>query len=163
MALKLKGISAAPGIAIAPIVHFHTDLDFIPTREIGASEIEGELRRLDEAMATTSRAILFLRHELANSLSDHDCKIFDVQVNLLHDKTFRGDLVHEVTTNLVNVEVALQRVVHRYETVFEKAEDVMMRERSADIRDVGRQLLSALLDRDRSVFTSGETRLRFCC
>ena len=35
MSLKLKGISAAPGIAIAPIVHFHTDLDLIPTREIG--------------------------------------------------------------------------------------------------------------------------------
>lgn len=156
MSRKLKGISAAPGIAVAPIVHFHTDLDFIPAREIREEEIEEELRRLDEAMTTTSRAILFLRHELADSLSDHDSKIFDVQVNLLHDKTFRTDLVREVTTDLVNVEVALQRVVQRYESVFEKAEDVRMRERGADIRDVGRQLLSALLDRDRTVFTSGE-------
>lgn len=156
MSLKLKGVSAAPGIAIAPIVHFHTDLDFIPAKEIAESEVEDELRRLDDAMATTSRGILFLRHEMADSLSDHDSKIFDVQVNLLHDKTFRADMEREVRTDLVNVEVALQRVVHRYESVFEKAEDVMMRERGADIRDVGRQLLSALLDRDRTVFTSGE-------
>jgi len=93
---------------------------------------------------------------MADSLSDHDIKIFDVQVSLLHDKTFRADLEREVTNNLVNVEVALQRVVHRYEALFDKAEDVMMRERSADIRDVGRQLLSALLDRDRSVYTSDD-------
>lgn len=154
MSRKLKGIPAAPGIAIAPIVHFHTDLDFIPTREIGERDVEGEMRRLGEAITTASRSILFLRHEMASTLSDRDTQIYDVQVNLLHDKTFKADLEREVSTNLVNVEVALQRVVGRYEAVFDKAEDPLMRERSADIRDVGRQLLSALMDRDRSVYTA---------
>lgn len=156
MSSKLKGTPAAPGLAIAPIVHFHTDLDFIPSRKIGEEEVEDELRRLEQAMATTSRSILFLRHEMADSLSDHDSRIFDVQVNLLHDKTFKADLEREVRTNLVNVEVALQRIVSKYDAVFEKAEDPRMRERSADIRDVGRQLLSALLDRDRSVYAAGD-------
>jgi phosphoenolpyruvate-protein kinase (PTS system EI component) len=156
MSRKLKGTPAAPGLAIAPIVHFHTDLDFIPSRKIRADEVEEELRRLEQAMATTSRSILFLSHEMADSLSDQDSRIFDVQVNLLHDKTFKDDLEREVRDNLVNVEVALQRVVSKYDAVFEKAEDAMMRERSADIRDVGRQLLSALLDRDRSVYAAGD-------
>ena len=92
MSLKLKGVSAAPGIAVAPIVHFHADLDFIPLRVIQASEVTSELTRLEEAMTKTSRSILFLRHEMSGTLSDHDSKIFDVQVNLLHDQTFRKDL-----------------------------------------------------------------------
>ena len=154
MSLKLKGVSAAPGIAVAPIVHFHADLDFIPLRVIQASEVTSELTRLEEAMTKTSRSILFLRHEMSGTLSDHDSKIFDVQVNLLHDQTFRKDLEKEVRAHLVNVEVALQRVVSNYEAVFEKAEDPILRERSADIRDVGRQLLSALLDRERSSYTA---------
>src|SRR5690606_37158109 len=40
------------------------------------------------------------------------------------------------------------------EEMFGRAEDPMLRERAADIRDVGRQLLSALLFKDRAVFTS---------
>ena len=154
MSLKLKGVSAAPGIAVAPIVHFHADLDFIPSRVIQSSEVPSEIARLEDAMTATSRSILFLRHEMSGTLSDHDSKIFDVQVNLLHDQTFRKDLEAEVLGNLVNVEVALQRVVSNYESVFEKAEDPILRERSADIRDVGRQLLSALLDRERSAYTA---------
>ena len=154
MSRKLKGISAAPGIAVAPIVHFHSDLDFIPLREIGEEEVDAELRRLEDAMTSTSKSILFLRHEMSGTLSDHDSKIFDVQVNLLHDRTFKADLESEIGQNLVNAELALQRVVSRYESIFEKAEDALMRERSADIRDVGRQLLAALMDLDRAVYTS---------
>lgn len=154
MSRRLKGIPAAPGIAVAPIVQFHGDLEFIPRRTIREEEVEAELRRLEEAMTRTSRSILFLRHEMSDSLSEHDSKIYDVQVNLLHDKTFRADLHREVTGKFVNVEVALKQVVSAYEAVFDKAEDPMMRERSADIRDVGRQLLSALLDRERSVYTA---------
>ncbi len=154
MSLKLKGIAAAPGIAIAPVVHFHADLDHIPSRVIGKEEVASEVERLEQAMTATSKSILFLRHEMARTLSDHDTKIYDVQVNLLHDQTFKADLVGTVTKDLVNVEVALQRVIARYEAVFEKAEDAAMRERAADIRDVGRQLLTALLDRERTVFTA---------
>ncbi len=154
MSRKLKGVSAAPGIAIAPIVHFHTNLDFIPTREINESEVKEECDRLKAAMTSASRSILFLRHEMAQSLSDHDSKIYDVQLNLLHDKTLRSDLENEVANNLINVEMAVQRVVARYEEVFEKADDARFRERGADIRDVGRQVLTALLDRERSVYTA---------
>ncbi len=154
MSRKLKGASAAPGIAIAPIVHFHTNLDLIPTRTITDDEVKEECDRLEAAMMSASRSILFLRHEMAQSLSAHDSKIYDVQLNLLHDKTFKTDLETEVSNNLVNVEMAVQKVVARYDEVFEKADDAMLRERGADIRDVGRQVLTALLDKERSVYTA---------
>ncbi len=154
MSRKLKGASAAPGIAIAPIVHFHTNLDLIPTRTITEDEVKEECDRLEAAMMSASRSILFLRHEMAQSLSAQDSKIYDVQLNLLHDKTFRADLEAEISNNLVNVEMAVQKVVARYEAVFEKADDAMLRERGADIRDVGRQVLTALLDKERSVYTA---------
>ena len=42
MGRKLKGIAAAPGIAIAPVVHFHTTLDQIPTRKVADDELDAE-------------------------------------------------------------------------------------------------------------------------
>ncbi len=155
MSQELKGVAVAPGIAIAPIVHFHTDFDFIPTRKLERDEDVGlEILRLEEAIDTASRSIMFLRHELSTTLSDHDAKIYDAELALLHDKTFKADLVREIETSRINAEVALQRVIARYEQVFERMEDAVMRERAADIRDVGRQVLTSLLLRERSVFTS---------
>ncbi|MEZ5966054.1 MAG: phosphoenolpyruvate--protein phosphotransferase [Planctomycetota bacterium] len=155
MSRELKGVAAAPGIAIARIVHFHTDFDFIPSRRLeGDEEVQPEIRRLEDAIDSASRSILFLRHELSTTLSDHDAKIYDVELSLLHDKTFKGDLVREIEASRSNAETALQTVIARYEQVFERMEDAVMRERAADIRDVGRQLLTALLARERSVFTA---------
>jgi len=155
MRSELKGVAAAPGIAIARIVHFHTDFDFLPVRRLdGDEEVKPEIKRLEEAIDAASKSILFLRHELSTTLSDHDAKIYDAELSLLHDKTFKADLVREIESARSNAETALQTVIARYEQVFERMEDAVMRERAADVRDVGRQVLSALLARERSVYTA---------
>lgn len=154
MSRKLKGIAAAPGIAIAPLVQFHGTLDSIPTWKVGPEGVEAEGRRLTEATAEVGRQILALRKELAGALSSHDARIYDAQVSILHDPTFQKDVVREVKEQGCNLEVALQRVVARYEGVFQNMPDAAMRERAADLRDVGRQLVAALMAKDRSKYTA---------
>jgi len=154
MARKLRGVAAAPGIAIAPIVQFHSDLDFIPAYKVAETDTHREVRRLEEAITIASKSVLYLRHELSSSLSDHDAKIYDAQLALLHDQTFKADMVRMIEQDLVNVEVALQQVISRYEKVFESMEDIAMRERAADLRDVGRQVLRALLEKERTSYTA---------
>ena len=154
MSRKLKGIAAAPGIAIAPLVQFHGTLDSIPTWKVPPEGADAEGRRLDEAMAEVARSIQALRLELAGALSNHDARIFDAQVSILHDPTFREDIVREVRLHGCNVEVGLQRAVARYEGVFQNMADPAMRERAADLRDVGRQLAAALMAKERSKYTA---------
>ncbi len=154
MPLKLKGTAAAPGIAIAPLVHFHGTLDQIPSWQVAPEALAGEVRRLDEAIAEAGKSIRRLRQELSEALSKGEVGIFDAQLSILQDATFRKDLVREVELHGVNAEVSLQRVIARYEKVFEMMADAAMRERAADIRDVGRQLVSALMVRERSKYTA---------
>lgn len=154
MGLRLKGVAAANGIAIAPLVHFHGDLTFIPMRSLAPEEIAGEKDRLAEALGQAAEVIFQLRRELASDLSDHDTRIYDAQLSFLNDQTFRADLERTIQERACNAEVALQQVIARYEKVFEGMEDAAMRERAADLRDVGRQLLSVLLEKDRSVYIS---------
>jgi phosphoenolpyruvate-protein phosphotransferase len=154
MSEKLKGIAAAPGIAIAPLVQFHGTLDYIPTWKVGLDEVAEEQKRFDEAVHEVARSILALRQELSGALSKQDVRIYDAQVSILHDPTFRQDVAREVEQQSANVEAALQRVVARYEKVFENMADPAMRERAADLRDVGRQLVAALMARERSRFTA---------
>lgn len=154
MSRKLKGTAAAPGIAIAPLVHFHGTLDSIPTWKVRPEDTAAEQRRLDEAIAEVTRSIQALQKELADALTSHDVRIYDAQVSILHDPTFRQDVAREVALHACNVEVALQRVVARYETVFQNMADAAMRERAADLRDVGRQLIAALMTRERTKYTA---------
>lgn len=154
MARKLKGIAAAPGIAIAPVVHFHATLDHIPTWKITPDGVEGERLRLSRAIAEVTANLLALQRELAGALGGQDMRIYDAQVAILHDATFRRDVEHEVATQLVNLEVALQRVIARYEGVFANMDGAAMRERAADLRDIGRQLVGVLLASERSQYTA---------
>jgi phosphoenolpyruvate-protein phosphotransferase (PTS system enzyme I) len=145
MSRKLKGIAAARGVAIAPIVHFHATLDHIPTWKVSGDEIVGEKARLSGAIAGVTTSLLDLQKELAGALGGQDVRIYDAQVAILHDQTFRRDVEAEIEQRNVNLEVALQRVVARYEQVFAAMENPAMRERAADLRDIGRQLVGALL------------------
>ena len=154
MSRKLKGTAAAPGVAIAPMVHFHGTLEYIPTWKVKPEAIDAEQRRFDQAVAEVARSIAALRQDLAGALSDRDMRIYDVQVGILHDPTFRQDVLREVALHGVNVEVGLLRVLGRYEGVFEAMADAAMRERAADLRDVGRQLVAALMAMERSKYTA---------
>lgn len=161
MAQKLKGIAAARGVAIAPVVHFHATLDHIPTWKVADDAVDGERARLSGAIAGVTTNLLDLQRELAGSLGKHDVRIYDAQLAILHDQTFRRDVEAEIRQHHVNLEVALQRVIARYEAVFAAMENPAMRERAADLRDIGRQLVGALLANARQKYTANGTDYLF--
>lgn len=154
MARKLKGIAAARGVAIAPIVHFHPTLEHIPTWKVAEAAIDAERSRFTNAVAAVAASLMALQQELASSIGQHDARIYDAQLAILQDPSFRRDVEAEVRAHHVNLEVALQRVVARYEGVFAAMENAAMRERAADLRDIGRQLVGALMAQARQKYTA---------
>lgn len=154
MARKLKGIAAAPGVAIAPVVHFHPTLDHIPTWSVRPEDLEGERRRFQEAVAEVTASLQTIQRELAGAIDSQDARIYDAQLAILHDQTFQADVEKEIRQQGQNLEVALQRVIARYEAVFEAMENASMRERASDLRDIGRQLVSALMATARGKYTA---------
>lgn len=154
MARKLKGIAAAPGVAIAPIVHFHAALDHIPMWKVPAEAVAAERLRFQAAVAEVTASLMALQKELASAIAQHDARIYDAQLAILHDQTFQKDVDAEIVQQQVNLEVALQRVIARYEAVFAAMESASMRERAADLRDIGRQLIGALLATERCKYTA---------
>ncbi|MBL8749362.1 MAG: phosphoenolpyruvate--protein phosphotransferase [Planctomycetes bacterium] len=154
MARKLKGIAAAPGVAIAPIVHFHAALDHIPTWKVAPDGLAAERARFQCAIAEVAADLMALQKELSGAIATHDARIYDAQLAILHDPTFQKDVESEIVQHHVNLEVALQRVIARYEACFAAMENAAMRERAADLRDIGRQLVGALLATERGKYTA---------
>jgi phosphoenolpyruvate-protein phosphotransferase (PTS system enzyme I) len=73
--------------------------------------------------------------------------LFAAQRLALDDPGFRQHVVQLVEEKAINVEAALSEVIDGYTRTLDAVPDLYLRERAADVRDVGRRVLSALIER----------------
>jgi phosphotransferase system enzyme I (PtsI) len=115
-------------------------------REIDADEVNGELARFDVALAQAEQELLALRKAVGDRIGPGEGDIFAAQALVVRDPTLRNQVSALVRDQRINVETAVAEVVQRFTRAFDDIPDLYLRERAADIRDVGRRVLSALVD-----------------
>ena len=118
-----------------------------PIRSIAPEEIASELARFEGALSRAEAELLELKQSVRDRLGAGEAEIFTAQAMVLRDDSFHQQVVNEVSETRLNVEAALTKVIEGFTRSFDKIPDPYLRERAADIRDVGRRVLSALLDR----------------
>jgi phosphotransferase system enzyme I (PtsI) len=67
------------------------------------------------------------------------------QAMIAEDPTFVAEVEELIIEESVNVEAAVAEVIRRFEKIMDSMEDQYLRERSTDVRDVGRRIISKLL------------------
>ena len=83
--VQLRGIPAAPGIAIGKVHIFGTE-DILPvSRNILSSEIPHEIDRLKEAFTQTRKEILAIEKKISNEMGIEHGKIFNAHLMVLED------------------------------------------------------------------------------
>src|SRR2546427_3166444 len=116
----------------------------VPQRCIRPSEIDGERMRLDSAVARAEAELSALQDDLREKIGATQADIFGAQRLILGDASLRDRVLHTVQEKRINVEAAVSEVFEDYTQNLETAADGYLRGRAADIRDVGRRLLSSL-------------------
>ncbi|HEX8910292.1 MAG TPA: phosphoenolpyruvate--protein phosphotransferase [Anaeromyxobacteraceae bacterium] len=118
-----------------------------PLRSIAASEVERERARLETAMARAASELAALQKDMSERLGRGQADLFGAQLLALEDRDLRERVLLVVQEKRVNVEAALSEVIDGYTRALEAVPDTYLRERAADVRDVGRRVLSALVER----------------
>jgi phosphotransferase system enzyme I (PtsI) len=116
----------------------------VPQRSIGASEVDGERRRLDSAIARAETDLLVLQEDVRDHLGAAQSDIFGAQRLILADASLRDQVLRTVEAKRINVEASVSEVFEDYTRNLESAPDGYLRARAADIQDVRRRVLSAL-------------------
>ena len=147
--VEVAGIAGAPGVAIgrAVVAYRLADLDSIPDRE--ARDVDQELDRLAAAVAATRLEIEALKHRTENILPPEEALLFDAYLMLLGSDS----LVQRSEARIRAGQwapAALRDTVRESVRVFEDMEDAYLSERAADVRDLGRRVLSHLLPEEVS-------------
>jgi len=142
----LKGIAVSSGIARGTaVVLACADRAAGSLRRVEASQVEAELARFEAAIDQTEKDLLALKRSLENRIGPRESEIFTTQALLLRDPSLHEKVRAAVRGQQVNAETAVSEVVERYTSAFDTVADPYLRERAADVRDVGRRVLGALL------------------
>jgi len=139
-----RGIGVSPGVAAGPAVLVFTDTVAVPDSGIAAAGVAHEIIRLEEALIETRRQILQIQETLSGRTHAQDASILDAHLMVLDDRTFIEEVIGWIREKLKNASFAVQEGTAKYAGVLEAVEDDYLRERVADVRDVGRRILRNL-------------------
>lgn len=147
--MTLKGIPASPGIAIGKVFILDSEAFSISKREISEKELPQEIRRFENSLIQTRQEILKIQERIAEELGVEHAEIFNAHLLVLEDRTLIEEVIARLKRELVSVEYIFDDVLKRYINTFYKMEDEYLKERVADIRDVGKRILRQLLNKKR--------------
>jgi len=144
----LNGTSASPGIALGSVFIIHDELH-VPRYSLAAWTVESEIERFKIAIEKTKAKLgeIFIR--LANTSYQDGADIFEAHLMILEDRVFIDKIRHEIESNLVNAEAAVLDVGEEFIKVFSQADDIYLREKAVDIRDIVKHLISSLTGQER--------------
>lgn len=139
-----KGIAAAPGYAAGKAYLLKSEAAGAAERQLSAEEVPKELERFRATLRDAIQEIGLLQQSAKEHIGEEQAEIFDFHMTLLDRSDFVQAIETMIRVSQVNAEEALRQATADYTKLFESMESPYMRERAADIRDVGRRLARLL-------------------
>jgi phosphotransferase system enzyme I (PtsP) len=141
----LNGSAVSPGFAWGRICILNR---FCPNDGFGFEEIrsvEEEQEKFARALEKARIQTLYLEKRIAESLSEDDASIFHSHLMILEDRGFIGKISALISREM-GAARAVREVVDSYVEAFSRMADPYLRERSSDMKDIGRRLLEGMED-----------------
>lgn len=137
-----KGIAASKGYAIGKVlIKQHNE---IKIEEKNIEDIESEKKRFKQALEVSKEQLMKIKEKAEKEMGADKAAVFESHMMLLDDPEFAGAVEMGIEGSKVNAEKALDDVINMYMGIFSAMEDEYMRERGADVKDVGKRVLANL-------------------
>lgn len=148
----LRGVGVSPGLAYAPAVVLHWRFPEVPDRGVAPSEVEGEVKRLHEAVAAVVKSLNHLRERVLERAGFEESQIFEAQIMMAQDTDFFAGVETLIRKNNLSAETAYEFKALELRAAWGSA-GTRLRERLADLLATQIRVLRHLMgDRDDEVF-----------
>jgi phosphotransferase system enzyme I (PtsP) len=154
---SLGGTAVSPGFSRGKIYLIDRFNDkVIKLAKVGT--VAEEENKFSQALEKAKIQTIYMEKRVSETLSADDAAIFHTHLMILEDRSFSAKV-----TDLVDRGVGATRAVHdvvqHYIQAFSAMEDPYLRERSADMEDIGRRIIDAIEGNDSSEMTLKEKRV----
>lgn len=137
-----KGKGVFGGIAIGKISLYKRKQQQI--KRVRVEDTESEIGRFEKAKLQAIEELKELYKKALAEVGEANAAIFEVHQLMLEDLDYVESITNMITTQNVNAEYAVGTTADNFAGIFSAMEDVYMRERAADIRDVSERVLAVL-------------------
>ena len=144
---RFKGMQGAAGVAIGTAIISipEAELHSVPDRR--TSDVELEIQMFRDAIEATRQDISGIAAKLQDRLPTEELALFDAYLHMLDDTAISGEVVERIKTGEW-AQSSLRKVIGSHIANFEAMDDAYLRERGADVRDLGNRVLAKLQSAD---------------
>ncbi|WP_424767846.1 phosphoenolpyruvate--protein phosphotransferase [Paenibacillus sp. sgz302251] len=143
MTTNFSGVAASPGIAIAKAFRF-TNTVHIPQKQT-IVDADAEAGRFRQAVEKSKGEIDEIRQLTEKRLGAQKAEIFEAHLFLLEDPDLVDAVLDKIADEKINAEYALYEVTAAVVEMLMELDNELVRERSADVKDVSGRLMSHLI------------------
>ncbi|PMR73010.1 phosphoenolpyruvate--protein phosphotransferase [Billgrantia endophytica] len=137
------GVAASPGMAIGEVVVVAPPADLSSVPDLVPTDVEHEISRLRVAIGRVREEIKAAGERLASRISAQELALFEVYQQMLSEAALSQEVEKRIREGQW-APGALADVVRRHVQYLERVDDDYLRERAADVRDLGRRVLAHL-------------------
>mgnify|MGYP000969238761 CR=1 FL=1 len=141
-----KGTVGSAGIAIGKAYLYSKPELVIDENVIPENMVSMEIDKLKHAFEVTHNQIKEIRDKASDKLSEDDAKIFEAHLMILDDPAFIEEILNIIKKESISASNAVKKVTDSYINIFLQMENEYMKERVADIKDIGNRILENILN-----------------
>ena len=141
----LIGKTLSPGLGEGTTFIYRDILNrFDEFYNIGDTQAEPELRRLDRALARISDDLSVVADRVEAEIDSELSGVFHAHLAMVQDASLRAEVEKEIKDEAVSAGSAVRTVFRRWERRFRSMDAEVSRQKGDDMRDLARRLVSAL-------------------
>ncbi|EAN5734332.1 phosphoenolpyruvate-protein phosphotransferase PtsI [Salmonella enterica] len=141
----ISGILASPGIAFGKALLLKEDEIVIDRKKISADKVDQEVERFLSGRAKASAQLEAIKTKAGETFGEEKEAIFEGHIMLLEDEELEQEIIALIKDKHMTADAAAHGVIEGQATALEELDDEYLKERAADVRDIGKRLLRNIL------------------
>ncbi|NLP01058.1 MAG: phosphoenolpyruvate--protein phosphotransferase [Fibrobacter sp.] len=158
--LKFKGLSINSGRISGKVCLYSAErFKAFPKYPLSSeAAVKQELERFDEVLVLCTHELNRIASEVSDAIGKTEAEIFLAQKHIMNDPKLIAAIEKEVAEDRKNVEWAISDVLGEYEEKFATLDNQYLRERSSDIGEIRRRLLSRISNKKSGFICEGQAK-----
>ncbi len=141
----ISGILASPGIAFGNALLLKEDEIVISRKKISDDQVEQEVQRFLDGRSKAASQLEAIRIKAGETFGEEKAAIFEGHIMLLEDEELEQEIIDLIKKDHATADAAAHTVIEGQAVALEELDDEYLKERAADVRDIGKRLLQNIL------------------
>ncbi|EFB72185.1 phosphoenolpyruvate-protein phosphotransferase PtsI [Providencia rustigianii] len=142
----ISGILVSPGFAFGQALILKEDPIIVSTRKISDEQIDKEIQNFIDGRNKSAEQLCLIKEKAEKNLGAEKAEIFEGHIMLLEDEELEQEIITLIKGDKKTADAAVYSVIEDQAQALEALDDEYLKERAADVRDIGKRLLRNILN-----------------